>query len=227
MWTDLQKEYKYIHDVVIRIYPDFVRFEQQYQKEYQHLYTDITEHKEVAPTGVYYGRCERCDHKKGKTIIPGYGKQTADIMLVGDTPSPEDMAAGYPFCGDQANLLKRMFHAIGCDLNDVYRTMLVKCGVPHESLSDQDIDECAVILREEIRQVAPKVIMIVGERSACWFFRRHESLFKLRGKLQYYQEGTMMIASLPPALLIKNTRHKRYAWTDLQIIRDELARPWT
>lgn len=165
-------------------------------------------------------KCTACDlHKTRKQAIPGKGNLNADLMLISDAPYDHEDQQGIPVAGQPGELLNRMLQAIGLTPNDVYITTLLKCRLPeHCTPITQQIDACAEFLQQQISLIQPKVILVLGEKTAQQLLRSELSLEQLREQSPiYYSQNIPLIPTYHPAHLILNPQDKRKAWTDLQM----------
>ena len=114
--------------------------------------------------------CENCNKcelgalQQGKSYInfmQGVGPKDATIMIVGDTPGPQDAYAGKPFEGEAGSELKAVFRDLGIDWKSVYRTTAVKCRPPKKA-GAKHIKECLPYLEDEIAEIKPNLIVSLG-----------------------------------------------------------------
>jgi len=88
---------------------------------------------------------------------------TAKIMVVGQNPGTDEVFSRRPFTGQAGSILWEKLQSIGVDEKDVYSTNIVKCHIEEERKPSQDeIDNCRHHIDEEIRIVAPMIIIALG-----------------------------------------------------------------
>lgn len=111
--------------------------------------------------------CGTCQFNKHRDVRYTGGAGTDfRVMFVAESPST---AGGTGILDPDLNFTRtprdRLFfearNRIG--LENCYITDLVKCGIPNGKPSLHKLDSCIEYLREEIRIVAPKVIVAVGK----------------------------------------------------------------
>jgi DNA polymerase len=120
--------------------------------------------------------CTRCRLSRGRTqVVPAEGAATAKIFLVGEAPGPDEDLQGRPFIGRAGRILRRCLEAAGVPAEDVWISNAVKC-FPHEVVGTKrrirkpkrdEADACRPWLLEEIRAVAPRVVVAVGSTAAA------------------------------------------------------------
>ncbi|HZD79222.1 MAG TPA: uracil-DNA glycosylase [Actinomycetota bacterium] len=103
--------------------------------------------------------CRNCPLWEG-TLVYGAGNADADLMLIGGTPSEEELVA---FGGEADAFLDAMLHEIGVRREDVYLTTIVKHPVPggRDPHADE-IRPCIHWLEEQVQLVEPKLLVPLG-----------------------------------------------------------------
>ena len=101
-------------------------------------------------------------------MIQGHGYLNAPVMIIGDVGSDEDVTSGYAITGYQESILSKFAKENGLDWNSFYRTLLIK---ERGKLIEPKVnfplltDDYKRILSDEIRTVAPNVIVPLSELS--------------------------------------------------------------
>ncbi len=105
--------------------------------------------------------CRSCPRGNLMPVL-GSGHPQADIMLLKHAPSAAEIEEGVAFYGRSGNALMKSFKRLGIDPLAVYGTLCVKCP-----LSDPELaaPECIERLVEEIAVVAPRIVVVMGERA--------------------------------------------------------------
>src|SRR5438105_12066251 len=62
----------------------------------------------------------------GRAFVFGMGNERARVLVVGESPGPQDVATGEPFTGPAGDLLKRILASIGLRYTDCWLTNVVK-----------------------------------------------------------------------------------------------------
>ena len=109
-------------------------------------------------------RLQECSHCPRQNVMPvlGSGHPQADIMLLKFAPTASEIEEGVAFYGRAGNALMKSFTRLGIDPLAVYGTLCVKCPVSDPSLAGA---ECVDRVVEEIAIVAPRIIVVLGDRA--------------------------------------------------------------
>jgi hypothetical protein len=116
-----------------------------------------------------------------------------DLMVVGET---SDTQSG--------QLLDAMLQAIGFERSTVYMPS------SHSSLEEQ------------LAQVKPKVILVLGQILACELLNNSATLEQLRKNIHNYHH-TALIVTYHPSDLLQDLSNKRKTFEDLQLVLKTLA----
>jgi uracil-DNA glycosylase len=109
-------------------------------------------------------RLQECSHCPRGNLMPvlGSGHPQADVMLIKYAPTAAEVEEGVAFYGRAGNALMKSFKRLGIDPLAVYGTLCVKCPVSDPSLA---AGECVERVVEEIAIVAPRCLVVMGERA--------------------------------------------------------------
>jgi uracil-DNA glycosylase len=86
----------------------------------------------------------------------------------------------------------------------------------HHSLL-QEMNLCTPFLEKQIEFVRPKLILCLGEATACYLLKTNDSLKELRGKFNTYCTIPLLV-SYSVSHLLKNPKDKRHAFSDLHLV---------
>ena len=148
-------------------------------------------------------------------------------MLMGESPSAEDLRTGRPFSGPAGQLLDRMLAAIGRSRASAYVALLVcrqdVAGPPTEEAVAQDLP----IARAHVRLAAPRALLLLGATPARALLGADEPISRLRGRwFELALDDGSRVPALPtynPAYLLRRPEAKREAWADLLAFAERLA----
>ena len=171
--------------------------------------------------------CTRCKLSGSRQrIVFGSGNPRADLMFVGEAPGREEDEQGVPFVGAAGQLLSKIIEAMGMKREDVFIVNTVLCRPPDNRNPEPDeVAACRPFLREQIRLVAPRVIVTLGTFAAHAILETDEPVSRLRGRWQT-AHGARVMPTFHPAYLLRSPQHKKDVWADMQTVRDYLsARP--
>ena len=168
--------------------------------------------------------CARCKLSGSRQrIVFGSGNPKAELLFVGEAPGREEDEQGIPFVGAAGQLLSKIIEAMGLKREDVFIVNTVLCRPPDNRNPEPDeVAACRPFLREQIRLVAPRVIVTLGTFAAQAILETDEPISRLRGRWQA-AHGARVMPTFHPAYLLRSPQHKKDVWADMQVVRDHLA----
>lgn len=122
--------------------------------------------------------CQRCELHRWRTqVVNGDGPIPANIMLIGEAPGRDEDILGLPFVGRAGKVLVEALQKAGYERKAVYITNICKCKpVGNRPPRKEEADACIKYLFDEINEVKPKKIILMG-RSAQRFFKHPGEYF--------------------------------------------------
>ena len=162
--------------------------------------------------------CERCALSKTRTqTVFGVGKQTADLLVIGEAPGADEDRQGEPFVGKAGQLLNNMLLSIGLQRDNIYIANILKCRPPNNRDPKPDeAAQCRAYLEQQIALVQPKLILVVGRIAAQNLLQTDLPLGRLRNQLHYMPSTQIPVyVTYHPAYLLRQPADKRKAWQDL------------
>lgn len=173
-------------------------------------------------------RCHRCDLGATRThAVVGRGNPNADLMIVGEGPGQNEDETGLPFVGKAGQLLDRILASVNLTEDDVFICNIVKCRPPGNRTPTQDeMDACRPYLLEQIRMVAPKIILLSGASAVRGLTGDKRGITKIRGEWIEW-ENHLCMPVFHPAYLLRNPSKERGSpkwlmWQDIQTVRNKL-----
>jgi uracil-DNA glycosylase family 4 len=154
-----------------------------------------------------------------RRILP-HGPEEAAIMLLSDSPTFEDSAAGQPIGGEAWELAKRMLAAIKVPADQAYSASLSCLHLPGAKMSAADREACAEIARKHIRLARPRRLLLLGDGPAQALLGK--PLPQARGHVHKI-EGVRTVATFHPRALINQPSNKSLAWKDLLMLMEDEA----
>lgn len=169
--------------------------------------------------------CKRCDlHKERKQAVPGQGSPAPDILFVGEAPGADEDEQGLAFVGAAGQLLTQMITAMGYSRDEVFIANIAKCRPPgNRPPLPEEMAACLPYLKEQIRLLAPKVIVALGATSVKGLLNPEVTISRLRGQWQSF-EGIPLMPTFHPAYLLRNPSAKHDVWADLKAVLTRLGR---
>jgi uracil-DNA glycosylase family 4 len=168
--------------------------------------------------------CPRCKLAKTRTtIVFGQGSPKAELMFVGEAPGRDEDEQGLAFVGRAGQLLTKIIEAMGKTREDVWICNVLKCRPPNNRNPEPDeVASCRPFLEEQIRLIAPKVIVTLGTFAAQALLETDEPIGRMRGRWRSAQ-GTRVMPTFHPAFLLRSPERKKDVWEDMKLVRDYLA----
>lgn len=171
-------------------------------------------------------------------IVFGEGAPDADLMFVGEAPGEQEDISGRPFVGRAGQLLEKMIVAMGYSRETVYICNVLKTRPPNNATpTSEEARLCAPYLLEQIRIIAPKVIVTLGLPASHLLLGTTSPMRALRGRwhpfppparagglisdeaVQDYPSIEVMPTYHPAYLLRSYTEeNRRKVWADLQMV---------
>ena len=168
-----------------------------------------------------------------KTMVFSVGNPEADIMLVGESPGYDEERLGEPFVGKAGQKLDGILKAMGVERNNTYITNILKFrpAMPNQTTNNRQptSEELAAFMpfiHEEIKVVAPKVIIALGGTAAQALLASEESVVNMRGEF-HDCDGVPLRVTYHPSYILHNeaTSEKRKIWEDMLAVMDLLQMP--
>jgi uracil-DNA glycosylase len=154
----------------------------------------------------------------GKSVLP-VGPLNAHLMIIGDLPDNDEIAAGHFGAGAQGLLLANMLKVIGLDLSACYLTALASTRPATGELADEDLTVLGAFALHHISLVNPDKILILG--SAACRALIGKDLLEARAILpdvNHIVGKKAAISTFHPRTLLARSMLKAQAWKDLQML---------
>jgi uracil-DNA glycosylase family 4 len=149
--------------------------------------------------------CTKCPLAEGRTqVVFGVGDPDAELLFVGEGPGREEDLAGEPFVGRSGKLLDRlMAEEIGLTRERCYIANVVKCRPPgNRDPAPLEIDACRPYLEEQIRLIAPSVVITLGNFATRLLLESTDGIRQLRGSAFPYGQGHL-VPTYHPAYVLR------------------------
>lgn len=140
------------------------------------------------------------------------GNPSAKLMIIADAPRDDDHSKGQLFSGKTHILLKNMLKSIDLTEQDVYLTTLQR---------DDSADVSAERLFQDIAQVSPELIVVLGDATSNCLQDVVSSLNDSQQTVTYFR-SIPVLKSIHPADLLKYPYAKKQAYADLLLMKELL-----
>jgi uracil-DNA glycosylase len=183
--------------------------------------------------------CRGCHLWRNATqTVFGEGLKRARVMFVGEQPGDREDRAGKPFVGPAGRELDRGLEAAGIDRREVYVTNVVKHFAfeergrrrLHRTPKRFEVEACKPWLREELRQVRPEALVLLGATAGKALLGSSFRVTKVRGQPIESDLAPLVTATIHPSAILRapddETRaEERDAFArDLGIVAEVLSR---
>jgi DNA polymerase len=161
--------------------------------------------------------------RTAKNTVFADGLPDSRVMIIGEAPGQEEDEQGRPFVGQSGKLLDNMLMAVGIDRSEVYISNVVFWRPPgNRTPSTEEIALCMPYVREHVRLVHPKVLLLLGGVAVKSVLSTNEPISRMRGRPQTY-EGIPTVVTFHPAYLLRSPSQKQSAFFDLIMLRKLLS----
>jgi DNA polymerase len=146
--------------------------------------------------------CRRCGLAESRTqVVPGEGREDAELLFVGEAPGWHEDQQGRPFVGAAGAFLDELLASIGLSRSDVYIANVIKCRPPgNRDPMPREVEACRQWLDRQVEIIKPKVIVTLGRYSLAHYLPR-ESISKVHGRMRKVGELTCFPMYHPAAAL--------------------------
>jgi DNA polymerase len=167
-------------------------------------------------------KCPLCQSRN--QAVPGDGKLTAKVMIIGEAPGKEEDLSGHPFVGASGKFLNSVLEGTGLERDDFFVTNTVKCRPPKNRTPKKlEVDTCtANYLFEQIELINPKLIMLLGGVAAKKLLGV-KSVNEARGRVIEH-EGRRYIVGYHPAVRFYREDLAEKVREDFALLKSEILK---
>ena len=168
--------------------------------------------------------CRRCGLCETRTnVVVGVGNPRSKVMFIGEGPGENEDLQGEPFVGRGGQLLDKMLAAVDLDRKtNVYIANIVKCRPPkNRDPLPEEQEACIDWLRNKVALIRPKIIVCLGRIAAMRIIKPDMKITREHGQF-FEKNGTLMMATLHPAALLRNPNQKPAAFEDFLKLREKI-----
>ena len=180
------------------------------------------------PPGESLDEIKREILERAQTLFPdrafvfGMGNEQARVVVVGESPGPQDIATAEPFTGPAGDLLKRILASIGLRYVDCWLTNVVKFVSHGDEITKEVITFFTPYLFREIEAVNPELVIALGSTPTKALLDTKKPISQVRGQMQEVN-GRMVMPTFNPAYLLRDPTKKKEVWDDMKMVREFLA----
>ncbi len=160
--------------------------------------------------------CRGCElYQCATQVVPGSGRSTASIILVGEQPGDQEDLQGKPFVGPAGEVLHRALAEISLDPAQIYVTNAVKhfkfvrVGKHrvHKNPRMSEIKACRPWLLAELDAIKPKIVLCLGASAAKSILGSAFGLMRDRGKVLSTPFAKHVMATVHPSAVLRARSH--------------------
>ena len=169
--------------------------------------------------------CTLCPlHESRTNAVPGDGKYSSKVMIIGEAPGKEEDETGQPFVGSAGRFLNHVLEGTGIKREDLFITNIVKCRPPkNRNPRRLEIDTCTSnYLFEQIELIDPKLIMLLGLIAAKTLIGA-KSVGEVRGRVIEHG-GRRYIVGYHPAVRFYREDLGEKVKEDFQLLKEQLKK---
>ena len=174
-------------------------------------------------------KCEGCElYLRATQTVFGEGAVPAKLMLIGEAPGDREDESGHPFVGPAGKLLDGALEAAGISRQDVYLTNAVKhfkwevSGKRrlHAKPNSREIAACHPWLVEEIKAVAPQLIVCLGATAAQSLLGRSFRITQRRGEIMSLPSSQQVLSTWHPSSILRTPDAESRSRMQEELIKD-------
>lgn len=169
--------------------------------------------------------CTLCPLWESRTLaVPGDGKLTAKVMIIGEAPGREEDETGKPFVGATGRFLNSVLEGTGLDRADFFITNTVKCRPPRNRTPRAlEVNTCTSnYLFEQVELINPRVVMLLGTVAAKKVLYVN-SINEARGRV-IERDGRRFIVGYHPAVRFYREELGERVREDFALLKREIKK---
>ncbi|HLI43733.1 MAG TPA: uracil-DNA glycosylase [Acidimicrobiales bacterium] len=151
--------------------------------------------------------CVACPLAATRTqVVFARGDGSSGLMFVGEAPGRDEDLQGAPFVGRSGQLLDRLVaEELGLARDEYYVANVVKCRPPgNRDPLPEEIAACHHFLDAQIGEVAPRVIVTLGNFATRYLLATTEGITRLRGRSYPYRDGIEIVPTFHPSAALRS-----------------------
>ena len=167
-------------------------------------------------------KCTKCGLCQGRhNVVFGVGNPKAKVLFVGEGPGENEDLQGEPFVGRAGKLLDVMLDAVDLSRErNIYIANIVKCRPPqNRDPLPEEQEACIGWLRNQFAIMRPKIIVCLGRIAGMKLMDPNMKITRQHGQF-VDKKGTLMMATLHPAALLRNPAYKPATMDDFCLLYD-------
>ncbi len=166
-------------------------------------------------------KCGLCSTRHN--VVFGVGNPNAKVLFVGEGPGENEDLQGEPFVGRAGKLLDTMLDAVDLSRSrNIYIANIVKCRPPqNRDPLPEEQEACIGWLRNQFAIMRPRIVVCLGRIAGMKLMDPNMKITRQHGQF-IDKKGTLMMATLHPAALLRNPNQKPDAFKDFLLLREKI-----
>ncbi len=161
--------------------------------------------------------CHRCGACLMRRVYAeGICGSSASVLFVLPYPEGDTMLSDASF-----SYYVKWLKAMGLEMKDAALCALIKC--PVKAFSRESADACRDYLRNEMKRIKPRVMILLGKDAASYMLRRECDYDAMRLH-SYSINGIRTFTTYSPQELVRDSSLRGKIWADLKYIMNHLER---
>ncbi|MBI4095671.1 MAG: uracil-DNA glycosylase [DPANN group archaeon] len=145
-----------------------------------------------------------------ENVVLGHGPKTATVMIIGERPGAEEIKLGRPFVGRSGQFLTEELEKIGIKRDELYITNVVKTFADgNKPPTKHELKNFLPILEKEIREVRPKIIILLGNTATKVFLPECSTVKRCEPK---EIKGVLYFPMPHPGSVIRGYKKPKEVW---------------
>jgi uracil-DNA glycosylase len=162
--------------------------------------------------------------EEANNLVPGEGREDAEVMVVGEAPGRFEDEQGRPFVGRAGQLLDEVLAEAGLARGDVFITNVVKARPPgNRDPTKAEVEHWMPVLEQQLALVAPRLVVPLG-RHALAHFAPGARIGEVHGRA-FAQRGRELFPLYHPAAALRSTKLRETLLADARTLGGLLAPP--
>lgn len=171
--------------------------------------------------------CTKCTlHSERDMPVFGHGQtEQPDLAFIGDGATRQESETGFPFAGDQRELLGNLLTKINFSYESIYALQATCCPPKRKQPTPTHLHACMPIVVSQLRAVRPRVIVALGDKAGISVVGGSRPQMGVWHELQGLEASpqpipVMVVHSLTDMLATssaKRTREETWGWLQLVI----------
>ena len=228
---DLNQKTSYEQDLINTFETDFI-FNNKPVNRFNAIQTNNSENISDKPEKLLnlkkkINSIENCNLKNNsKNLVLGNDNINSPVMIIGESPGPEEDLSGLPFQGEVGSLLKKMLIAINIKIEKVYLSYSINFRPPEDRKpTTQEIKRYSVFLKEHISLIDPKIIILMGSTAMESLTGLNNKISNERGnwkEIILKNKTYPIMITFSPSYLLRFPENKKHSWEDLKKIKQKI-----